>query len=111
MREERTMLFVTRQGQIVLLVKMLIVLLHSPSDVAALAVADDVAVHPLPVGDLSLFLVRVSDVLHQVELPLVFLFTNCALEYCSNMRPKMDLQVPEDRRLEITFRTIKGGFP
>ena len=79
---------------------MLVVLLDSPRDVTTLTVTDDVVVQPPPVGRLPLLFVLRPDVLHHVELPLVFLVTESTLEHGANVGAEVDLEIPEDHGLE-----------
>ena len=85
---------------------MLVVLLDSSRDVAALTVTDNVVVQPPPVGQLSLLSMLGPDVLHHVELPLVFLITERALEHGANVGTEVDLQIPENEGFECTLGAL-----
>ena len=86
--------------------KMLVVLLDSARDITTLTVTHNVVIKPLPIGQLSLLGVNLSDVFHEMEFPLVFLLTQCTLKHGTNVSPEMNLQIPENLRLEGTPRTL-----
>ena len=104
-------LFTGRSGQFVLVVEVLVVLLDSPRDVATLTVADNVVIQPPPVDQLPLFVMLRPDVLHHVELPLVFLLTQSALEHGPNVGAEMNLQVPENKGLEGALGALVLNLP
>ena len=90
---------------------MLVVLLDSPRDVTTLTVADNVVVQPPPVGCLPLLFVLRPDVLHHVELPLVFLVTQSTLEHGANVGAEVNLEIPEDHGLEGTLGALVVVLP
>lgn len=104
-------LFAGRSGKMVLMMEVLVVLLDSARDVTALTVADNVVIKPPPVGQLPLLFMLRPDVLHHVELPLVLLVTESALEHRANVGSQVNFQIPENLSLEGTLRTLIGDFP
>ena len=90
---------------------MLVVLLDSPRDVATLTVADNVVIQPPSVDHLPLVVMLRPDVLHHIELPLVFLLTQSALEHGPNVGAEMNLQVPENKGLEGALGALVLHLP